>query len=395
MKKMPHSRYFFAACYICALISACQPGHQQSNETANTTSIMKATITQNPFGTLPDGNPVNLFTLTNKNGVEVKIINYGGIIVSLKTPDRTGKMADIVLGFDSLAPYLDTHPYFGAIIGRFGNRIAKARFTLDGKEYQLAANNGPNHLHGGLKGFDKQIWQAETGEDENGVTLKLSRVSPDGEEGYPGTLQTRVDYTLTNDNELRIDYHASTNKNTVINLTNHAYFNLTGDPSGNVNGHELTLHADAFLPVDETLIPNGKPEPLNGGPFDFQTAKPIGKDIGAENAQLKIAGGYDHCWVLKKEAGNEAPQLAASVYEPQTGRVMEVLTTEPGVQFYTGNFLDGTLTGKGGVVYNFRSGFCLETQHFPDSPNQPQFPSVLLKPGETYRTTSVYRFSVK
>ncbi len=395
MKKMLQPRYFFATCYICLSLFACESGQNQNNETINTTSEMRTAITQTAFGELPDGTPVSLFTLTNKNGVEVKITNYGGIIVSLKTPDRTGKMADIVLGFDSLAPYLEVHPYFGAIIGRFGNRIANGKFTLDGKTYDLAANNGPNHLHGGVKGFDKQIWEAEIIEGEKGATLQLSRISPDGEEGYPGTLQTRVDYTLTNDNELRIDYHAGTDKNTIINLTNHSYFNLTGDPSDNIHNHELTLLSGAYVPVNETLIPTGKLEQLNGGPFDFQSAKPIGKDIEAEHPQLKIAGGYDHCWVLKKEEGNEAPQPAATVYEPQTGRVLEVLTTEPGVQFYTGNFLDGTLTGKGGVVYNFRSGFCLETQHFPDSPNQPQFPSVLLKPGETYRTTTVYRFSVK
>ena len=356
---------------------------------------MQATITQTSFGKLPDGTPVSLFTLTNKNGVEVKITNYGGIVVSLKTPDRNGKMDDIVLGFDSLPPYLGEHPYFGAIVGRYGNRIAKAKFSLDGKEYKLAANNGPNHLHGGVKGFDKQVWQAETTPEDNGVTLKLFRVSPDGEEGYPGTLQTGVDYTLTNDNELRIYYAARTDKNTVVNLTNHAYFNLTGNPSGDVLQHELSINAKTYLPVDETLIPTGKPQELNGGPFDFQTSKPIGKDIGSDDKQLKIAGGYDHCWILETDRENKKPQPAATVFEPQSGRVMEVLTTEPGIQLYTGNFLDGTLTGKGGTVYNFRSAFCLETEHFPDSPNQPQFPSVLLKPGETYRTTTVYRFSVK
>lgn len=392
---MPEYRHFLAACYICTALFACHSGEKSDAESKNETINMQATITQAPFGTLPDGTPVHLYTMTNKNGLEVKITNYGGIIVSIKTPDKAGKMEDVVLGFDSLAPYLKEHPYFGAIIGRYGNRIANGKFDLDGKTYSLATNNGPNHLHGGLKGFDKQLWQAETKNEDNGVTLKLFRVSPDGEEGYPGTLQTGVDYTLTNDDELRIYYAARSDKNTIVNLTNHAYFNLTGNPANDIYNHELTIIADSFLPVNEALIPTGSPRELKGGAFDFQKPKPIGKDISAEDPQLKIAGGYDHCWVLKKDRDNLKPQLAARVQEPASGRVMEVLTTEPGIQFYTGNFLDGSLTGKGGVPYKFRAAFCLETEHYPDSPNQPRFPSVTLKPGETYRTTTIYRFSVK
>lgn len=387
--------HFLVTCYFCMALFACQSGEKSEATIKNETETMKASITETPFGALPDGTPVSLYTLTNKNGLEIKITNYGGIIVSINTPDKAGKMADIVLGFDSLPPYLETHPYFGAIIGRYGNRIANGRFTLDGTTYTLAANNGPNHLHGGVKGFDKHVWQAETKEAENEVTLKLFRVSPDGEEGYPGTLQTGVDYTLTNNDELKIYYAARSDKKTIVNLTNHAYFNLTGNAANDIHGHELSIQADSFLPVNDALIPTGKPRELNGGPFDFSTAKPIGKDIAAEDDQLKIVGGYDHCWVLRKDRDNHKPQLAASVFEPNSGRAMEVYTTEPGMQFYTGNFLDGSLTGKGGTAYKFRSAFCLETEHYPDSPNQPQFPSVVLKPGSTYRTTTVYRFYVK
>lgn len=361
----------------------------------NKEQLPAMTIEKSPFGTLPDGQTADLFTLRNQHGMEVKITNYGGIITHINVPDRNGKMADVVLGFDSLAPYLQEHPYFGAIVGRCGNRIANGHFSIDGQSYQLATNNAPSHLHGGLKGFDKYLWQPETKVENGNATLSLERVSLDGEEGYPGELHVRVDYTLNNHNELRMNYTARTNKPTHVNLTNHAYFNLTGDANQTILSHELQINASHFTPVGETIIPTGEIASLDNSPLDFRTAKPIGRDIGAEDVQIKYAGGYDHCWVLDKGPDNLKPQLAATAYDPATGRVLEVLTTEPGIQFYTGNFLDGTLVGKGGIVYQKRAGFCLETQHFPDSPNQPNFPSTLVKPADTYRTTTVYRFSVR
>ena len=377
------------------LSTACGPGPANQDKTTETTENMQTTITRTDFGALPDGTAVDLFTLTNKNGITVKITNYGGIVTSLAVPDRTGNMGDIVLGFDSLPPYLAGHPYFGAIVGRFGNRIANAKFTLDGKDYQLAANNGPNHLHGGLVGFDKKLWRAETSLKAGAVVLSLFLNSPDGEEGYPGNLDVQVDYTLADNDELRIDYTALTDKKTVANLTHHSYFNLTGNPSNGILGHELQIFADAYLPVNETLIPSTGPEVLNGDPFDFRQAKPIGRDITANHVQLKIAGGYDHCWVLKKTSDGPTLQLAATAHDPLSGRLLEVWTTEPGIQFYSGNFLDGSLTGKGNTTYNHRAGFCLETEHFPDSPNQPDFPNVVLAPGEVLRSATVYRFSIK
>ncbi|MFQ5446338.1 MAG: aldose epimerase family protein, partial [Saprospiraceae bacterium] len=299
--------------------------------------------------------------------------------------------------------YIADNPYFGAIAGRYGNRIGKAQFTLGGKTYDLAANNGRNHLHGGLKGFDKVVWQAEpllvkpidspTG--HGGVGLRLNYLSPDGEEGYPGNLNVQVIYTLTDSNELCIYYAAKTDAETIVNLTHHSYFNLTGGVKGDVLAHELRINASAFIPVDETLIPTGEIRSLDGGPLDFRTPKPIGRDINAIDEQLKYGQGYDHCWVLARPKPGENFTLAATVFEPVSGRVMEVLTSEPGIQFYSGNFLDGAYTGKGGKVYKDRFGFCLETEHFPDSPNQPDFPSVVLKPADTYRTTTVYRFSVR
>lgn len=387
--------HFPKAFYLWAALSifACQSNTNQSNQ--NNSQALEPTVTRSPFGTLPDGRTVEIFTLTNKNGVEARITNLGGIIVSVRTPDRNGQLADVVLGYDSLAPYLEEHPYFGAIVGRYGNRIANGKFSIDGESYTLATNNGPNHLHGGLLGFDKYIWDVETRTGEGEVSLILSHFSPDGDEGYPGNLNVQVTYTLTDDNDLRMYYAARTDKTTVVNLTNHAYFNLTGDPSQSILDHEMTIMADAYLPVNEDLIPTGALEDLSGGNFDFQMPKAIGTHIKAEDEQLNIAGGYDHTWVLRKDEENKKPQLAASVYEPKSGRVLEVLTTEPGIQFYTGNFLDGNYTGKGGKVYQDHAGFCLETQHFPDSPNQPNFPSTLLKPGETYRTTTIYRFSVR
>lgn len=348
------------------------------------TSIVKVS----EFGKTPEGQTVSLYTLKNKNGLEAGIIDYGGIIVSLKTPDREGKFGDVVLGFDSLDGYAGKHPYFGALIGRYGNRIAKGRFTLGGKEYTLAQNNGPNALHGGLKGFDKHIWHAEPASDGR-QRLVLRHSSPDGDEGYPGMLNVAVTYTLTDEDELRIDYSATTDKATVINLTNHSYFNLAG--AGSILDHSLELAAARYTPVDSTLIPTGQLEPVAGTPFDFTKPERIGTGINADHPQIQAGGGYDHNFVLDGKAGTL--RRIARVSEPVSGRAMEVFTTQPGVQFYTGNFLDGTLKGKGGQVYEKRSGFCLETQHFPDSPNRPEFPSTVLSAGQEFTSTTIYKFS--
>lgn len=340
-----------------------------------------------------DGKSVSLYRLTNANGMQADISNYGAIVTRLTAPDRNGRFDDVVLGYETVAEYVADTPYFGAIVGRYGNRIAKGRFTLDGVEYELAVNNEPNHLHGGIKGFDKVIWDAEPGQDAQGAHLRLTYISEDGEEGYPGTLKSTVVYTLSNNNELKIDYAASTDKATVVNLTHHGYWNLAGQGSGDILGHELMLNADRTTPVDSTLIPTGELKPVKGTPFDFTTPHKIGQRIDADDEQIKFGGGYDHNFVLNKP-GREM-SLAARVYEPTTGRVMEVHTTEPGIQFYSGNFLDGSNVGKGGKAYHHRNGFCLETQHFPDSPNQqgnPNFPSVILRPGEKYEHHTVYKF---
>lgn len=343
------------------------------------------------FGKTPEGAEVHVFTLTNSRGAEARIINYGGIVLSLKVPDRTGTLGDVVLGFDTLDAYIKDSPYFGSLIGRFGNRIAKGRFTLNGKTYTLAVNNGPNALHGGLKGFDKVVWAASTKMTAQGPALGLNYVSQDGEEGYPGMLSVTAVYTLTDDNALSLEFTAVSNQETIINLTHHSYFNLAG--RGDVLGHRVAIHADAFTPVDEALIPTGELRPVAGTPFDFRQPVAIGARINAPDQQLKYGKGYDHNWVLRKPM-NELG-LAAKVVEPTTGRVLEVLTTEPGTQFYTGNFLDGTLTGKGGWVYQQRSGFCFEPQHYPDSPNKPEFPSTVLRVGETFTSSIIYRFSVQ
>lgn len=345
------------------------------------------------FGSTPDGKKADLFTLTNSNGLVAKITNYGCIVTELHVPDRDGKFADVVLGYDNLDDFIKDTPYFGAVVGRYGNRIAKAKFTLDGKEYSLAANNDQNHLHGGLKGFDKVIWDAEAMHTEDGPALKLTYLSVDGEEGYPGNLSCTVIYTLTNKNELKISYEAETDKATPINLTHHSYFNLAGHDAGDILAHEMMIDADHTTPVDEGLIPTGQIKPVKGTPLDFTKPTAIGARIDQDDEQLKFGGGYDHNWVLNNKNGGFA--LACSVYEPTTGRVMDVFTTEPGMQFYSGNFLDGSNIGKGGAVYNLRNGFCLETQHFPDSPNQPQFPSAILQPGQKYKHVTAYRFSAR
>jgi len=342
------------------------------------------------FGKMSDGQTIDLYTLTNKNGVQVAIINYGGRVVSIRVPDRQGQMADVVLGFDNGDGYLGANPYFGAIVGRYANRIAKGRFTLDGVEYKLAQNDGPNSLHGGVKGFDKVIWKAVELAKEN-AALELTYLSKDGEEGYPGNLSVKVTYTLSDENELWIDYRATTDKDTVLNLSNHSYFNLAGEGSGDILQHQMMIASSRFTPVDATLIPTGELRNVAGTPFDFRQPTAIGARIGNDDEQLKLGRGYDHNFVLdRKGSGLE---LAARVVEPKSGRVLEVKTNQPGIQFYTGNFLDGTIHGKGGKVYNHRAAFCLETQHSPDSPNHPAFPSAELKPGQTYHQITVFQFS--
>ncbi len=352
-----------------------------------------STVTKASFGTTAAGQAVDVYMFTNANGVEIKAITYGGTITSLKFRTVPGRMGDVVLGFDRLDGYLKDPPYFGAIIGRYGNRIGKAQFTLDGKTYTLAANNGPNHLHGGVKGFDKVIWHAEPIESAEGVGVAFTRTSPDGEEGYPGNLTVRVSYLLTDRNELIVEYHATTDKATPVNLTQHSYFNLAGEGSGDILGHLLSINADRYTPVDDTLIPTGQLALVQGTPFDFRKPTAIGARINEDDPQLKNGQGYDHNWVLNRTTGNGL-QLAARVVEPKTGRTLEIRTTEPGIQFYSGNFLDGTITGKSGHVYERRSGFCLETQHYPDSPNKPAFPSTILRPGQEYSTKTVFTFGV-
>jgi aldose 1-epimerase len=352
----------------------------------------QATVSKAPFGTA-DGQSVDLYTLRNQHGVEAKITNYGGILVSLKVPDRNGKFDDVVLGFNDLDTYLKGHPYFGALIGRYGNRIAKGRFTLNGVEYKLAVNNGENTLHGGIKGFDKVVWTGKEMKTKAGPAVVLTYLSKDGEEGYPGNLNVRVVYTLTNNNELKIEYSARTDKDTVTNLTHHSYFNLAGEGNGDILSHRVTINANRFVPTDAGSIPTGELRKVAGTPFDFLTAHAIGERINQDEEQLKLGNGYDHTWVINGRPGSL--RLAATAYEATSGRTMQVWTTEPGMQFYTGNFLDGTLTGKSGKIYQRRFGFCFETQHYPDSPNQPSFPTTTLKKGATYKSTTIYRFASK
>lgn len=356
-----------------------------SNKGGQASSGVKSSV----FGTMPDGQVIHLYTLTNRHGVEVSITNYGGRVVSILAPDRAGKMADVTLGFDHLQGYLGANPFFGALVGRYANRIAHAQFTLDGVKYPLAKNDGPNSLHGGAKGFDKKVWKARELSPAE-PALELTYLSKEGEEGYPGNLSVKVVYTLTDENGLRIDYTATTDKDTMINLTNHSYFNLAGQGNGDILKHQLMINAGRFTPIDSTLIPTGELRSVQGTPFDFRKPTAIGARIEDNNEQLKYGKGYDHNFVLNRHGSGLT--LAARVTEPESGRVLEVWTTQPGLQFYTGNFLDGTIRGKEGKVYGRRSALCLETQHFPDSPNHPDFPTAELKPGETYHQVTVYKF---
>ncbi len=365
---------------VLAVLVACA-GNRQEKKADETMDLKK-----DLFGTV-DGKKVYQYTLTNDNGMKVKLITYGGIITQLWVPDKNGKPADVVLGYDSLQDYLDDSPYFGAIIGRYGNRIANGRFTLDGKTYQLATNNGPNHLHGGIKGFDKVVWNAKDFVEPDRTGVVLSYFSKNGEEGYPGNLHAEVTYTLTNDNELKIDYKASSDAPTIINMTNHSYFNLAGQGNGDILDEQMQIMADRYLPVDQTLIPTGEERDVKESAMDFTVPRSIGDRID------EVEGGYDHNYVLNNY--DSTMRLVARVTDPKSGRTMEVYTDQPGLQFYSGNFLDGSLTGKGGKVYKKHYGFCLETQHFPDSPNHPGFPSVVLRPGHTYQTHTIYKFGVE
>jgi aldose 1-epimerase len=380
-------------CFLAAILLVnCNPKANTTEVTQDSTATAKSAMLKEKFGTLPDGKEVQRYVLKNKNGVEVHVINYGGIITHLLAPDKNGKLEDIVLGYDSLGGYLKESPFFGALIGRYGNRIANGKFSLDGKEYTLVQNNNGQHLHGGTKGFDKVFWNIEELPVESGMALRLTYLSKDMEEGYPGNLEVAVDYHLTENNELEIDYKATTDKPTVVNLTQHTYFNLSGNAKRDILDHVLTINADQYVPVTKVLIPTGKLAPVANTPFDFNTPTAIGARINDKHQQLQFGGGYDHCWVLSDQ---DSLKTAATLYDSTSGRTVEVRTTEPGIQFYSGNFLTGSITGKGGVVYKHRYGLCLETEHFPDSPNQPQFPSVVLKPGETYRTQTIYQFGIR
>lgn len=374
---------------------ACGPSSSQPQQPAASPAPARRplSMTRSPFGTLPDGRTVEAFTLSNARGMEVTAITYGGVITSLNVPDKAGQLGDVVLGYDTLQGYLDKSPFFGTIVGRYGNRIGKGRFTLDGKTYSLPINNGENHLHGGPQGFDKKVWDAEPFERADAVGVVFSHTSPDGDMGYPGTLQAKVTYTLTDDNVLRFDYEATTDKATPINLTQHTYFNLAGAGSGDILGHQVEMQADRYTPVDKGLIPTGEVAPVEGTPFDFRKATAIGARINADHPQIALGGGYDHNLVFARTG--PGLERVVRVYEPTTGRTLEMATTQPATQFYTGNFLDGTITGKGGKVYGKRAGFCLETQHYPDSPNKPDFPSSILRPSDTYRQSTTFTFGTR
>jgi aldose 1-epimerase len=387
---MPHP---IRSLVLCAAAAALAAGCSRDSSSTSVTTPQSSPITMSAgFGRTPDGQAVDLITFHNSHGIEVRAMTFGGTILSIKTPDKTGQLDDITLGFDTFAPYVDKSPYMGAIIGRYGNRIGKGQFTLDGQTYKLATNNGANHLHGGTKGWDKRVWKAETFQNTGGVGVKFSYTSPDGEENYPGTVKAEVTYTLTDSDKLVIDYHATTDKPTVINLTNHTYWNLSAGKSAEILGHELQLNADRYTPVDDGLIPTGEIAPVANTPFDFQKATAIGARINDKNEQLTRGKGYDHNFVLLRTG--DGLSRAAHVLDPVSGRTLDVDTTEPGIQFYSGNFLDGTLTGKYNRVYPFRSGFCLETQHFPDSPNHANFPPTTLRPGQEYKSQTVYSFGI-
>lgn len=355
------------------------------------TPVDSVSVTQAPFGMLPDGVHVSVFTLTNRQGMQVKVLDFGAIISEIHVPDRDGIFADVVLGFERIEPYLANSAFLGAVIGRFGNRIAQGRFSLDGKDYQLAVNNAPNHLHGGNQGFHQVMWQAEPFTTDDAVGVTFTRSSPHGEDGYPGKLDVTVVYELDNDNALSLRYHAVTDQATPVNLTNHSYFNLAGQ--GTILGHVLTIHADRYLPVDAGSIPTGELADVAGTPFDLRQSTVIGDSIALPHEQIRIGRGYDHNFVLNQKADHRL-NLAASVRDPVSGRVMQVYTQEPGIQFYSGNFLDGSQHGKHGPIHH-RGALCLETQHFPDSPNQAHFPSTILRPGQVYQTQTVYRFSAE
>ena len=391
MNIIKRTLHFLAIISVAYISVQCKEQKKEASNETETEMKNPVTISKQVYGVTADSINVESYTLKNENGMELTVITYGGIITSIKAPDKDNVYEDIVLGYNSLAEYTTSSPYFGALIGRYGNRIAKGKFSLDGTAYTLATNNDPNHLHGGLKGFDKVVWTAEVLEDKG--ALKLSYLSKDMEEGYPGDLETIVTYTLTEDNSLEVVYEATTDKKTIVNLTQHSYFNLSGDLSKTILDHEITINADKFIPVDATLIPTGDLKDVLDTPFDFRVAKTIGKDIEVKNEQLKRGLGYDHCWVLNNQ--KEGMRLTSTAYHKESGRLLEIFSDEPGIQFYSGNFLDGTLPSKQGGNYAFRSGFCLETQHYPDSPNQKNFPSVVLNPDEKYKSKTTFKFSVR
>lgn len=390
MRLSPFPLPVLSAALGTLFLAASAQAAPKADSPKSSTQKTAMSITKSPFGKTKDGTEVSLFTCTNKNGLVMKVMTYGATVVSMETPDKSGKLADIQLGFPTLEGYLQRHPYFGSTVGRYGNRIAKGKFKIDGKEYTLATNNGPNHLHGGLKGFDAVVWNAEEVKTADSVGVKFTYKSKDGEEGYPGNLNVTVVYSLTNNNEMKIDYTATTDKATVVNLTNHCYWNLGGAGSGDILKTQLTLTADKYLPIDAGAIPTGEPAPVKGTAMDFTSPHAIGERIGELKKEPHQTKGYDHCYVLRGQDGKLA--LAARAKDPASGRVMEISTTEPGIQLYCGNFLDGSPGGNG---YKQHDAFCLETQHLPDSPNQSKFPSTLLKPGGTYRSTTVHKFSVE
>lgn len=371
----------------------CKGDEKSQDASKEATTTEAVTIVKSDYGTTPKGDKIDSYKLTNQKGMEVDIITYGGIITSLKAPNKAGVSEDVVIGFSNLEQYTKDNPYFGALIGRYGNRIAKGKFSLDGKEYKLATNNAPNALHGGPEGFNRVVWTAEEAKGGDTATLKLKYISKDMEEGYPGNLTVFVTYTLNNDNSLDVLYEATTDKKTIVNLTQHSYFNLSGDFTKTILDDEVVIDADKLVPVDATLIPTGELTDVTNTPFDFRKPKVIGAEINAKDEQIKRGGGYDHCWALNNQ--DKGFRFAASAYNPTSGRFLEVFTDEPGIQLYTGNFLDGTLPMRNGGSYAKRTGLCLETQHYPDSPNQKDFPTTELNPGENYKTKTTFKFSVK